>query len=107
VSVSDEQIAAALDLFAELGGLSTRKMMGGLCLYRDGVIFALLYSDGTLFLKGKGDMIEALEDAGATRWTYQRDGKAPTAMPYWTMPDDALDDPELACDWARRALSHL
>ena len=45
MSVSDADIAFALELFEGLGRLSQRKMMGGLCLYRDGVIFALLHSD--------------------------------------------------------------
>ena len=26
-------------------------------------------------------------------------------MPYWTLPDAALDDPEDASAWARRALA--
>ena len=36
-----------------------------------------------------------------------REGGKPTSMPYWTLPDAALDDPDMACDWARRALAHL
>ncbi|MDA9347626.1 TfoX/Sxy family protein [bacterium] len=34
------------------------------------------------------------------------DGKGDkrVAMPYWTLPDAAMDEPELACDWARRSL---
>ncbi|MEM7722546.1 MAG: TfoX/Sxy family protein [Pseudomonadota bacterium] len=107
MSVTTEQIEAARDLFAELGDITTRKMMGGLCLYHEGTIFALLMSDGQMFLKGQGDFKDVLEAKGCARWTYQREGKKPVSMPYWTMPDDALDDPEVACDWARRALEHL
>jgi len=107
MSVSAEQIEAAKDLFADLGGITTRKMMGGLCLYHEGTIFALLMSDGAMYLKGAGDFIAELEAEGCARWTYQRAGKKPVSMPYWTMPEAALDEPELACDWARRALRHL
>ena len=107
MGVSAHQIEAAKDLFFGLGGITTRKMMGGLCLYHDGTIFALMMPDGAVLLKGAGDFIAELEAAGCTRWRYQREGKSPVAMPYWTLPDDALDDPELACDWARRALAHL
>jgi len=108
MSVSAAQIEVARDLFADLGEITTRKMMGGLCLYCDGTIFAILLADGEMYLKGAGDFTAELEAAGCTRWTYQREGKdRPTAMPYWTMPEDALDDPDLACDWARRALAHL
>jgi len=107
VAVSAEQIETAKDLFAELGAITTRKMMGGLCLYHDGTIFALMMSDGALYLKGSGAFIAELEAAGCTRWTYERPDKTPVSMPYWTFPDAARDDPEIACDWARRALAHL
>ncbi len=107
MSVTAEQIAAARDLFSELGDITTRKMMGGLCLYHQGTIFAILMSDGAMFLKGKGNFIAVLEAEGCTRWSYTRDNGTVTQMPYWSMPDAALDDPEIACDWARRALDHL
>jgi len=107
VAVSDSDIAAALELFEGLGPLTTRKMMGGLCLYRDGTIFALLDASGGLFLKAKDDLVPRLENMGAEQWTYTRkDGKT-TAMPYWSLPDAALDDPDLACELARDALDRL
>lgn len=107
MSLSAEEIAFAKELFSGLGDLSTRRMMGGLCLYHAGTIFAIVHGDGSLWLKGAGDFIAELEAEGCTRWTYTREGGKPTAMPYWTLPDAALDDPEIACDWARRALAHL
>ncbi len=108
ISVSTEEIEAARDLFAGLGEITTRKMMGGLCLYHEGTIFAIMMGDGGLFLKGAGPFVAELEAEGCTQWSYQREGRdKPTKMPYWTLPDAALDDPEIACDWARRALAHL
>ncbi|KMW56491.1 TfoX-like protein [Candidatus Rhodobacter oscarellae] len=107
MSIAQADIDFATELFAELGALTTRKMMGGLCLYHDGTIFAIIHSSGQIFLKGAGDFQAVLDAKGLTRWTYSRDGKKETAMPYWALPEAALDDPELACDWARRALAHL
>lgn len=107
MSLSPEDQAFAKELFSGLGPITTRRMMGGMCLYHDGTIFAIMHSDGTLLLKGAGDFIAELEAAGCGRWTYSRDGGKISAMPYWTLPDAALDDPDLACDWARRALAHL
>ncbi|MEM9434562.1 MAG: TfoX/Sxy family protein [Pseudomonadota bacterium] len=107
MSVSDADIAGALELFSDIEDVSTRKMMGGLCLYARGTIFAMLRSDGQILLKAQGEMIDILEDHGATHWTYVRkNGKAGT-MPYWTLPDAALDDPDLACSLARRSLAIL
>lgn len=107
MALSDDEIAHALELFEAVGPLSTRKMFGGLGIYRDGVIFAVVMSDGTIRLKGQGDMIARFEDLGMERWTYQREGKTPTSMPYWALPDSALDDPEEASALARAALDHL
>ncbi len=102
MSLGDADIAFARELFAGLGGLATRKMFGGLGIYSEGTIFAIMRGDGSVLLKGAKGFGAELEAAGGTPWVHQRG-----AMPYWTLPDAALDDPELACNWARRALAHL
>ncbi len=51
MSISDSDIAFAVDLFGDLGALTTRKMFGGMCLYHDGTVFALVSSDGRIYLK--------------------------------------------------------
>ena len=107
MSVSESEIAFALELFEGLGPLTTRKMMGGLCLYLDGVIFAILHSDGSLWLKGAGRFAERMSAEGWERWTYTRPGQTPVAMPYWRLPAAALDDPDEACNLARGALDAL
>ena len=108
MAVSSEEIAFAKELFDGVGDITTRKMMGGLCLYSDGVIFAMIHPELGLMLKCKGAMIEEIEKQGGTQWTYQRDGadKA-TAMPYWSMPGNAMDDPDEARTLARKALTFL
>lgn len=108
MSITAEEIEFAKDLFCELGPLTTRRMMGGLCLYRDGTIFAIVHSDYGVMIKGAGAFQDELDAMGLTRWTYQRPNMTkPSAMPYWCLPDSALDDPAEACDLARRALTHL
>lgn len=107
MSVSDADIAFARELFAGLGPLTQRKMMGGLCLYHDGTIFSILNADGSIWLKGAGDWADHMTAQGWPRWSYTRkDGKT-TEMPYWLLPDSALDDPDLACDLAKSALAQL
>ena len=108
MAVSDDQIAHALELFEGVGPMTTRKMFGGLGIYSEGKIFAVLMSDGVLKLKGAGAMVNILQQEGWERWTYRREGSDKvTEMPYWTLPDPLLDDPEEASDWARRALAEL
>ncbi|MEX0312079.1 MAG: TfoX/Sxy family protein [Tateyamaria sp.] len=107
MALTDEEIDHVLDLFSGVGALSTRKMFGGIGVYSDGTIFAVMMRDGRLMLKGKGEMIARFDAMGMERWTYQRPGKAETAMPYWILPDSALEDAEEASALAREALTHL
>ena len=108
MSLSREEIAAARDLFSGLGQITTRRMMGGLRLYHEGTIFAIVMADGGVFLKGAGGSAAELEAAGSTRWSCRHKDRAqPTRRPCWSLPEEALDDPDRACDWARRALAHM
>lgn len=107
MSVPKADIAFALELFDDLGALTARRMMGGACLYRNGAIFALLQSDGSIWLKGAGPFAERIAAEGWERWIYARPGRKPTAMPYWRLPVAALDDPGLACNLAREAFRDL
>ena len=108
MSVTNEEIEAVLDLFEGLGPLTTRKMFGGVVFYSEGQIFAAKMSDGRLQLKGVDAMVAVFDAEGWPRWTYTREGSdKTTAMPYWEMPEELLDDPDAACDWARRALDAL
>ena len=98
MAVADADIAFATDLFSDLGQLTTRKMFGGICLYHQGVVFALVSSEGRIYLKVKDDLLETLKAAGSSQFHN---------MPYWSLPPSALDDPEEACTLARTTLATL
>ena len=105
MSVSDAELALARDLFADLGPITHRRMMGGAVLYADGHLFALLDGEGGIFLRTKGALAERLRADGGRdfEWTRPSDGRVMT-MGYVSVPEAALDDPDLACQWARDAL---
>ena len=103
MSVTAEDIAFVEDLFAPLGPITYRKMMGGLTIYCEGQVFAIFDRQGTVFLKAKGTFAETLDNAGSRQFGPEDGGR----MGYWTLPEDALDDPDTASDWARQALAHI
>jgi len=107
MAITDEQIAFVTELFEGLGDLSYRKMFGGLSLYHHGQIFAIMMSDGHVFLKGGGAFRDRLEAEGWTPWAYETKSGKQARMPYWRLPDAALDDPDEAAALARAALAHL
>jgi DNA transformation protein len=105
VAVTAATRAFALELFEGLGGVTARAMMGGLALYRDGRIFAIVSGEERVYLKAAAPLGEALAAEGAEQFAYARKDGAVARMGYWSLPEAALDEPEAACDWARRALA--
>lgn len=103
---SRADIARYEELFAPLGRISVRPMMGGFVFRADGALFATIHGDGRLYLRTKGALARVLAAAGETQltWTRPSDGKV-IAMGYWSLPDDALDDPGRACELARKAIA--
>ena len=92
------------DLFSSIkASLAFRKMFGGKGIYADGVIFAIVLQ-GELMLKGDEKCAEAYEAAGMKRWVYpnKKSGKE-VAMPYWSVPESALEGAEEMEPFARLA----
>ncbi|MBL1436148.1 MAG: TfoX/Sxy family protein [Rhodobacteraceae bacterium] len=104
MSVGEDEIQFVKDLFAEVGEITTRKMMGGLSIYANGKIFSVLRQDGQLYIKASGPLAEQLDAAGGKLFTYDKKNGKQGHMNYWTLPEAALDDPEAACEWAKASL---
>ncbi|GGA82951.1 competence protein TfoX [Brucella endophytica] len=91
------------DLFASLGPIRIKRLFGGKGIYRDGLIIAIEYN-GEILLKADEVSAHLFEEAGCAQWTYiGKNRSKPVAMPYWSLPGDALDDPDIMKEWARRA----
>lgn len=92
---------AISDLFSGLGSVTIKRMFGGKGIYFNGLIVALEVDDEILL---KADAISAPDfaAAGSRQWIYTGRAK-PVEMPYWSIPDDALDDPDIMTEWAKRA----
>jgi DNA transformation protein len=91
------------ELFESLGPITIKRLFGGKGIYFDGIIIAIEMR-GDLLLKGDAEIAPDLLAAGSQQWTYtgSRHGKE-VAMPYWSVPDSALDDPDEMAVWARKA----
>lgn len=92
-----------VDLFAPLGGIAIRRIFGGLGVYRDGLIFAVVVR-GVLYLKADAETAPAFAAEGCGPWVYEgADGRVVT-MPYHRAPERLYDDPEAALAFAEAAL---
>ncbi|MEZ5996281.1 MAG: TfoX/Sxy family protein [Hyphomonadaceae bacterium] len=96
------------ELFSGLGTVQVKRMFGGAGGYADGVMF-LLIADDTIYLKVDDALKAELAAAGSGPfvWTPQKGPRAgeKVEMGYWRLPESALDDPDEAAAWGRKALA--
>lgn len=102
MAASPDFLEFAQELFAPLGGVTTRRMFGGAGLYCRGLMFGLIHDD-TIYLKADAETAKAFEARGCGPFTYEGKGK-PVQMSYWQMPADLVDDADEAVTWAKTAL---
>jgi DNA transformation protein len=90
------------DMFQALGPVTIKRMFGGKGIYHQGRILALEV-DGDILLKADGESAPDFSAAGSRQWSYDGKSGKRVKMPYWSIPDEALDDPDLMALWVRRA----
>ncbi|HLZ74706.1 TfoX/Sxy family protein [Phenylobacterium sp.] len=92
------------ELFAGFGPVRFKRMFGVEALYAGDLIFGLI-DDETVYLQADEALRAEMEAQGSVRWVYRFSSKAGGSMSYWRLPEAALDDPDEAAAWARRALA--
>ena len=92
------------ELFVEFRPVDVRRMFGGLGIYADGVMFALV-ADDRLHLKTDPADTERFVREGCAPFSYMTKTGARTITSYWRIPDRLYDDPSELAQWAASALS--
>jgi DNA transformation protein and related proteins len=90
------------ELFAPVGGVSLRRMFGGLGVFRNGLMFGLVAND-ILYLKADDLSRAPFEAEGSKPWIYRGRHRANVSTSYWRVPERLFDEAEEFADWARRA----
>ncbi len=90
------------EMFRALGSITIKRMFGGKGVYYQGQIIAVDFQ-GDILLKADAVTAPAFAAAGATQWTYEGKSGAPVHMPYWSIPAEAFDDPDIMAGWVKRA----
>ena len=81
------------DLMGKLPEISSRPMMGGWCIYSQGIPFSVIISN-QVYLKAKGDLAEKLASLGWKKFKYEKKGGKVISMSYWQVPDELIDNQE-------------
>ena len=93
-----------IDLFADFGPVTLRKMFSGHGISVDGVNFALALRAG-LYFRADDQTIPQYEAEGSKPFQYQTRAKTVIVNSYWQLPARLFDDSEELAVWARSALA--
>ena len=102
MAVSTEFAELVREMFAPLGDVRTRRMFGGMGVYCDERMFALI-DDDQLFLKVDDETRTRFEAAGLQPFRPEMKSEPRGVMPYSEAPEEMFDDPDAALEWGRLA----
>ena len=98
--VSPEYRDWILEQLRYAGAITTRRMFGGMGLYRDGIFFALI-ADDVLYFKVDDSSRADYEAAGMEPFRPYGDARS---MSYSAVPPEVLEDADALTRWADRAV---
>lgn len=90
-----EVAEALVDDLALLGNVTSKKMFGGVGVFGDDVMFLIVDSSGTVFLRADEATSQRYEAAG---------GEKHGRMPYYSVPESVITDDSKLAEWAAEAL---
>jgi len=93
-----------IDLFADFGPVTIRRMFSGFGISVDGTNFALALRSG-LYFRADEQTIPQFEAEGSKPFQYQTRAKTVTVGSYWQLPARLFDDTEELSGWARASLA--
>jgi DNA transformation protein len=94
--------ASLRELFAEFGPVDVRRMFGGVGIFVEGRMIALV-SRAVIYLKADAETIPDFEREGLAPFSYATRNGERKLTSYWRMPDRLYDDAEELGRWARAA----
>jgi DNA transformation protein len=106
MTVNSSFLGNVLEQLSVVDGIATRRLFGGVGIYRYGVMFALVV-DERLYFKVNAENKLNFQQAGCVPFIYNRHdkegGKKLVTMSYWEVPPQVMEDKELFFQWAIKA----
>lgn len=99
MAYSKEFVEYIKELLADVPELRFRAMFGGMSVYSGDVMFGII-ADDVLYIKVDDESRAAFEAEGCEPFMVTMKGKT-QPMPYYNVPESALDMPEEMMHWAR------
>ena len=85
-----------LDRLSSIGGITSKKMFGGHGIFHEGKMFGIIDSAGLSFMKADDGSRADYEGRGSTKHS---------RMPYFSIPEDVFQNPDIFVEWANKAIA--
>lgn len=92
------------DLFAPFGKIAVRRMFGAEGMFRDGLMFGIVYEE-RIYFKTSEESCRAFIAEGAGPLYYKMKNAEGILTSYYELPDRLYDDPDELAEWARAAFA--
>jgi DNA transformation protein and related proteins len=92
------------DLFAPFGRIVVRRMFGAEGLFRDGLMFGIVYRE-RIYFKTSEESRQAFIAEGASPLYFEFKNAEGVLTSYYELPDRLYDDPDELAEWARTAFA--
>jgi DNA transformation protein len=100
IIMSDEELLKKLELKLDILEINSRKMFGGIGIFSEKIMFSLIYN-GVLYFRSTQELASKYSRDSCQFEHPSRDSK----MPYWSVPEQILNDKAKLSDWAYNAFS--
>jgi DNA transformation protein and related proteins len=94
----------AVELLAPLGFVITKRFFGGIGLYRDAILFGMIW-DETLYFRVDAASRPHYEAAGGQPFRYATKTGTRVIAGFFTVPEDWFEAPDELCNRARMAIA--
>lgn len=101
MAVSEDFLNYIIDQLSEFGPVDTKRMFGGVGIFKEGLMFAKIGGD-TFRLKVDETNKKQFEDRGMKPFVAPNKKKG---MPYWEVPLKVLEDKSTLAEWATTSFS--
>jgi len=92
------------DLFASFGRIAVRRMFGAEGLFRDGLMFGIVYHERIYFKTSEESRQDFIAE-GTGPLYYEFKNAEGVLTSYYELPDRLYDDPDELAEWARVAFT--
>lgn len=100
MAVSESYTTFIAEQLSKFDGADMKKMFGGIGIFKEGIMFALISKEESLYLRVDEQTKGRFEEHGMGPFNPSKKGNG---MPYYGVPVDVIEDQDKLTDWANMA----